>query len=92
MHELFIRIDEQLPIFRIGHGENMVLYTPGYSIRIKGIPCENLKSVLRNPAEIKDVNLRSLIINLLAQARDSVNKWESQKGSPFTPECLIIHV
>jgi len=70
----------------------MVLYTPGYSIRIKGIPCENLKSVLRNPAEIKDVNLRSLIINLLAQARDSVNKWESQKGSPFTPECLIIHV
>jgi len=91
MHDLFTRVDDQIPVFKIRLGKQMVLYTPGFSIRTLEIASEELQSLFRNPTGIADPELRVSIIKLLEKAQDNNKKWTQKKRSPFTPECLIIH-
>ena len=92
MNDLFTRAHDKLPVFRIRLGRQMVLYTPGYSIKTNEIPSGELQSIFMNPSGISDRELRILVLNLLEKAKDADRKWELQKRTPFNPECLTIHV
>ena len=92
MNDLFTRVDNQVPVFKIRLGHQMVLYTPGFSIKTGEITSGDLKSFFRNPSAIADNELRILIFNLIERAKAVTKKWEMQKQTPFTPECLTIHV
>jgi radical SAM protein with 4Fe4S-binding SPASM domain len=91
MHDLFTRVDDQVPVFKIRLGHQMVLYTPGFSIKTGEISSAELRSLFRNPAAIADLELRISIVGLLEKAKAVTKKWELQKQTPFTPECLILH-
>lgn len=92
MNDLFIRVHDKLPLFKISLGRQMVLYTPGLSYKTADIPIRELQSFFMNPSGISDIELRGPIMNLLEKAEDAERKWEFQGQEPFVPECLTIHV
>lgn len=92
MHDLFTRVHGTLPVFKIRLGRQMVLYTPGYSIKTGEIASGELQSLFTDPSVIADRELRIPVTALLEKAEDVNRKWEMQKRMPFTPECLTIHV
>lgn len=92
MRDLFTKVHDRLPVFKISHGKQMVLYTPGYSIRTSDIPSGELHSFFLNPSIIPDRELRTFLINFLEKAKENKRKWEFLQQAPFNPECLTIHV
>lgn len=92
MYELFTKVHDTLPVFKICQGRHMVLYTPGSGIRTQDIPAAELRSLFMNPSGIQDSEIRVLVLNLLENAEEVVRKWEARESSPFNPECLTIHV
>lgn len=91
MDKLFVRIHGSLPIFKVDHGSAMILYTPGYSLKINSIPVLELQRIVKDPSEIRDQMLREALLELLDQAQIATEKWEMRTEAIFTPECLTIH-
>jgi radical SAM protein with 4Fe4S-binding SPASM domain len=92
MHDLFTKIHDTLPVFKISLVRQMVLYTPGYSIKTAEIPSGELQSLFMNPAGIPDGKMRVLVMAFLEKAKANEIKWGLQQEAPFIPECLTIHV
>lgn len=92
MSELFLKVHDLLPIYKIDFGKYILLYTPGYSFKIKAIPIQELIDLLKNPERIEDESTRNSIKFILKNAMEAIDKWEYLKKMPFSPECLTIHV
>jgi uncharacterized protein len=91
MCELYKKISDKFPVYKIDCGKEMVLYTPGYSVRIKSITDSELLLLLADPDKIEDLNTRNDLLKLLRMAGEANTRWESQKRALFLPECLTIH-
>lgn len=91
MNDQFVKVHDQLPVFKIDLGNQMILYTPGYFFKTNNVPLHELKLIFKNPDLGGENVSRDEILNLLNRSRDALNRWESQKNEPFEPECLTIH-
>jgi sulfatase maturation enzyme AslB (radical SAM superfamily) len=91
MHDLYIKVHDNLPVFKISCGQQMVIYTPGCSIITEEIHINDLKCLLKNPSTIENDSVRNLVYTVLNKANDVAEKWKLQKLFPFTPECFTIH-
>lgn len=91
MSELYKKIGDKLPVYKIACGKEMVLYTPGFYVRLKSIPDSELLYLLEDPGKIEDLNTRNDLHKLLKMADEALTRWESQKRTLFLPECLTIH-
>ncbi|HOW40240.1 MAG TPA: hypothetical protein PL123_06825 [Bacteroidales bacterium] len=91
MTDLFEKVHESLPVFKISTSSQMVLYTPGCSIKTEGIPTVELRSFFTNPYSIPDQGMRKTVTDIIENARNSLIKWEEKKRAAFRPECLTIH-
>jgi sulfatase maturation enzyme AslB (radical SAM superfamily) len=92
MSDLFIKVHDDLPVFRIDAGEKMVLYTPGYFLKTRAIPLDELRYLLQNPGIEEDIETKYGLQDLLKKAGEAKGKWEIQRKIPFSAECLTIHV
>ena len=92
MSELFVKVHDHLPVFKVDLGLSMVLYTPGNFLKINTIPKKELEYFLSDPSRIEDPDLRQALSAIVECARDASDKWEIRKQLPFSPECLTIHV
>jgi hypothetical protein len=75
MSNQFIKVHDQLPVFEIDLGKEMILYTPGYFIKIAAIPPDELIQLLKDPRFAKDNIDRDKVFNLLRKSREAVNKY-----------------
>jgi len=92
MAELFTRVHDELPVFKIDHGQSMILYTPGSFVTLKKISASALMPLLKDPSNILDTGIRDSILSILKGARDAVADWDVQMQDPFSVDCLTIHV
>jgi sulfatase maturation enzyme AslB (radical SAM superfamily) len=92
MGDLFIKAHKQLPVFKVDFGKYIILYTPGYVLKMEAVSLDNIIQLLRNPHAIEDVKSRNAILLLLKRAQENIDAWECQKQEPFSPECFTIHV
>ena len=91
MGDLFEKIHDKLPVFKIIYGQFIILYTPGYYVTLPKLPAKEVNSMVQNPESIIDLNTRNAITTLLGKSRDAVRNRENREQSPFTTECLTIH-
>jgi sulfatase maturation enzyme AslB (radical SAM superfamily) len=91
MNELFIKVHDRLPLFRIDDGDFMILYTPGNIVKLKKIEINRLLTFIKKPETIADRETRNIINNLLVKGGEAVSRWEQQRLVSFNPECLTIH-
>jgi sulfatase maturation enzyme AslB (radical SAM superfamily) len=92
MSDFFLKVHDHLPVFKVNNNGSIILYTPGFSLNIKEVSDPELIRILKNPDKIENHELRNAIISILKKAAEAVDKWEKQKETPFSPECLTIHV
>jgi radical SAM protein with 4Fe4S-binding SPASM domain len=92
MGDLYIKVHDQLPVFKVDIGQYIALYTPGYLLKIETVSLNALFHLLKYPHTIEDNLTRNAVLHILERAQEAVDKWEWQKQEPFSPECLTIHV
>ncbi len=92
MNELFIKVHDTLPIFKIEHKQYQIVYTPGSFIILRNNSATDLKNMLNNPSQIENIQLQDAIYGVLNSAKQNVWEWERRKNEHFSPECLTIHV
>jgi sulfatase maturation enzyme AslB (radical SAM superfamily) len=90
MSNLFEKVHESLPIFKIDFGRNMILYTPGYSVELNDIPSNELKVILKNIERLEDTTCKEALTFIRLKSQEVVTKWNFLKELPFSPECLTI--
>jgi uncharacterized protein len=91
MHNLYVKVHDELPVYKISCGHQMVLYVPGHSILTEEIPTNDLRYLLKNPSVSRNDADRDLILKVLTNAQEAKDKWELKKWLPFSTECLTIH-
>jgi sulfatase maturation enzyme AslB (radical SAM superfamily) len=92
MKDLFLKVHKKLPVFEIKHGKFIILYTPGFAVKMDKEVIPNPSLILANPESIEDLKIRNTIEELLKNAELATYRWETQKKLPFAAECLTIHV
>jgi sulfatase maturation enzyme AslB (radical SAM superfamily) len=92
MDELFHKVHDSLPVFKIDDGKDVILYTPGYHKRLSSLQTDLLQFYLENQDLILDKKLRTGFSEVVKKAQETKEIWEVRKSVPFSPECLTIHV
>jgi radical SAM protein with 4Fe4S-binding SPASM domain len=91
MDDLFHKVHDSLPVFKIDDGKDVILYTPGYHKRLSSLPTDLLQFYLENQDLILDKKLRTGFSEVVKKAQETKEIWEVRKSVPFSPECLTIH-
>jgi sulfatase maturation enzyme AslB (radical SAM superfamily) len=92
MNDKFIKIHDELPVFKIDHNQSKIVYTPGLYIVLDNTSDQWLTQQIKDPYRIADKKMQIAVLNLLDAAKRNVNGWENLKINNFSPECLTIHV
>ncbi len=90
MNNLFEKVHENLPIFKINHGSKMILYTPGYSVELNEIPKGELKNIFQGIEKMENSSLKKTLTFILLKSQEVEKKWNDLLNLPFSPECLTI--
>lgn len=91
MSELFEKVHDSLPVFKIDHNQHVILYTPGYVFLLEKSKEDNIVQFLADPGSCRAPDTRKKFESLIIKAKKAIQTWNSLATVPFSPECLTIH-
>jgi radical SAM protein with 4Fe4S-binding SPASM domain len=89
--DTYKKIDDTFPIFCIAHNRAIILYTPGYILRlnhISGFSADDMEDNRFFSEILKNEPNGQFFLD---KAKENINKWESTRQVPFSVDCLTIH-
>jgi sulfatase maturation enzyme AslB (radical SAM superfamily) len=92
MNNLFQKINDALPIFKIDYNDHYIIYTPGYFILIEKEQAETLEAYLNFLPDSRDSHQIEELPVIYRKAHEALNTWNAKFLEPFSPECLTLHV
>lgn len=86
-----VRLHAELPVFRIGGGSRVIIYTPGYLSVVSRNEVEPLVRSLRGEPG-GDARAKQLASALLPAAVENIARWRSLNQAAFQPRCLTLYL